>query len=879
MASPCAVGVAAYILSASPGVSKERVKEIIEQSADDIIYPFGGDSLYSPGKDIYSGYGRINLNSALQLLSGRLAKIDYPYENALVSGYVPIMGTASGDSFQSYVLEYGEGYLPASWIEIKSSVNPVRKDTLGIWNSTGLTGLYTLRLTAGDQNQATVNVIAQNGTYVKITSPTEDDTVKGLVEIHGYTIIPDFSQYTLKYGSGEIPSSWDTIITSTKMVADGILANWLLSFIPEGNSTLRLSVEDTIGQIYTDEVRVQVKNIATGGWYRNLSSWGSLSPAVGDINGDGYEEVVIGVGGPVWWKKTGGVEVFSHSGEQEPYWPKDTVQNMMSSPALGDLDNDGIDDIVICSELGVYAYRSSSLDWFDSACTRGNDTWSLATSLIADLENDGQPEVLMINNQGEIFAWRNNGEPVIPGGNGIFAQTVWWIYSWMAFPCVSVADLDKDGENEVIAGQAHATSGSFGDYSGKGGIYIWDIDGNLLLGPGDYPDTFTKIFGIAISNVDSSEDLEVVVFGQNQSRLAIWAFKKNGTQPPAYPIISNELIAGWWWGNHPAIGDLDRDGILEIVISVWTIGEARIYAWHQDGTPLTPAGPLISIKSPDAQRKREVLSTLGNSIEEITAKLKNMGREKLYSLFSALGDTIFTSVGETFGSPILADVNGDGNVDIIARAGYYFGSGYERVLAWDYEGNLIPGFPLYASSEPSILTNFPYSPVITDMDKDGKLNLILATDWPENKLICWEFNTDYQPKTMHWPKYMHDKANSGVFRLEDYTEVKGEEEIQVPTFFSLSQNYPNPLNPSTTMPFQVGSLKFGVWRPIHANLTIYNILGQRVRTLVNENKLPGRYEIFWDGKDDKGKEVSSGIYFYQLKAGGFKETRKMVLLR
>ncbi len=115
--------------------------------------------------------------------------------------------------------------------------------------------------------------------------------------------------------------------------------------------------------------------------------------------------------------------------------------------------------------------------------------------------------------------------------------------------------------------------------------------------------------------------------------------------------------------------------------------------------------------------------------------------------------------------------------------------------------------------------------------------------------------------------------------------------------FSLSQNYPNPFNPATTIPFTVhGSRKtvnspvhttqksiYGsqltVNSPIHTTLTIYNILGQRVKTLVDEDKLPGEYKIIWDGKDDKGNSVSSGIYFYRLKAGEFTEVKKMLLIK
>jgi hypothetical protein len=104
-----------------------------------------------------------------------------------------------------------------------------------------------------------------------------------------------------------------------------------------------------------------------------------------------------------------------------------------------------------------------------------------------------------------------------------------------------------------------------------------------------------------------------------------------------------------------------------------------------------------------------------------------------------------------------------------------------------------------------------------------------------------------------------------------------EEPVSIPRIFFLGQNYPNPFNPATKIQFRVESLEFG--EPIHTTLSIYNILGQKVRVLLDKEMRPGRYEIIWDGRDEKGKEVSSGIYFYQLKTGDYKEIRKMVLLR
>ncbi|MDH4222265.1 MAG: S8 family serine peptidase [candidate division Zixibacteria bacterium] len=872
MAAPCAAGVAAFILAASPGISITRVKEILQQSADDIIYPYGGDSLYSPGKDIYSGYGRVNLNSALQLLSGRLAKIDYPFENMLVSGYVPIIGTASGDSFQNYILDYGEGYTPESWSQIANSVIPLSKDTLGIWNSSGLSGVYTLRLTVGDQNREVVHLIAGNSPYVEISYPEEGDTIKGYTQISGYTIIPDFSCYTLEYGYGELPVSWDTIITSTKMIADEVLGNWMVNFLDEARYTMRLTAKANSGVTYSDSVVVEVKSIVSSGWFSELPNFGSLSPAVGDIDGDGYSEVVVGVGGSTI-AEMGGIEVFSHTGELEPGWPKDTDKKMMSSPALADLNGDGIEDIVLCSNQGLHAYLSNSTSWFISVSTGGNNFWSLATPVIADLENDGHNEILMINNSGKVYAWRDNGSSFIPGNNGVFAQAIGNEYKYEDFPCLIIADLDNDYKNEVIAGIANGYTG---------GIYIWDITGTQLLAPGDYPEVFTRVFGIAVANIDDVNDLEVIVFGSNQDYLTLSAFKKNGTQVPGYPIEIEDLQSGEWFGNHPAIGDLEGDGIMEIVTSIFTIGEARIYAWHQDGTPLGVIGPdglMVSMSLPDKELKRSVLSSLGNSIGEIFAKIREMGKEELYTMFSTSGnDPVFVSVPETFGSPILADVNADDRVDIIARAGYYYGTGYERVFAWDYEGNIIPGWPLYVSEEPASFTFYPYSPVICDVDNDGKLNLVLATDYSDLKLICWEFNTSYDLNKMHWPRYMHDKQNSGVFRLEDYLEVE-EEDITVPACFSLSQNYPNPFNSITTIPFSLKVQGSTFKESTHTSLVIYNILGQKVRTLLDKEMMPGIHQAVWDGKDGRDNTVTSGIYFYRLETENYTQTKKMVFLK
>jgi hypothetical protein len=114
--------------------------------------------------------------------------------------------------------------------------------------------------------------------------------------------------------------------------------------------------------------------------------------------------------------------------------------------------------------------------------------------------------------------------------------------------------------------------------------------------------------------------------------------------------------------------------------------------------------------------------------------------------------------------------------------------------------------------------------------------------------------------------------------ISKVTKVEGEPSL-LPVQFDLKQNYPNPFNTSTSIPFSLkvqGSISK---EPTHTSLNIYNILGQKVRTLLDEKMFPGDHRVIWDGKDDKGNEISSGIYFYQLKVGDYKETRKMTLLR
>ena len=93
-----------------------------------------------------------------------------------------------------------------------------------------------------------------------------------------------------------------------------------------------------------------------------------------------------------------------------------------------------------------------------------------------------------------------------------------------------------------------------------------------------------------------------------------------------------------------------------------------------------------------------------------------------------------------------------------------------------------------------------------------------------------------------------------------------------PEVFSLANNYPNPFNPATT-------IKYALPQAADVELTVYNVLGQPVRTLIAEHQNAGRYVVEWDATNDSGHSLSSGMYFYRLEAGGDLEVKKMLLLK
>lgn len=114
---------------------------------------------------------------------------------------------------------------------------------------------------------------------------------------------------------------------------------------------------------------------------------------------------------------------------------------------------------------------------------------------------------------------------------------------------------------------------------------------------------------------------------------------------------------------------------------------------------------------------------------------------------------------------------------------------------------------------------------------------------------------------------------TGTISVEMVTGVlDGREGAMLPGGYALAQNYPNPFNANTVISYALSSTA-------EVSIDVFDILGRRVTTLVNERQAPGVYETSWDGRDDKGRDVASGTYFYRLRLGAQVYKRKMVMLK
>ena len=181
-----------------------------------------------------------------------------------------------------------------------------------------------------------------------------------------------------------------------------------------------------------------------------------------------------------------------------------------------------------------------------------------------------------------------------------------------------------------------------------------------------------------------------------------------------------------------------------------------------------------------------------------------------------------------------APVSGDAHIEAYTTAGVLVGEGR-------YSNGVLKFTPVYGNDQ--IATTYP---------RDG------------------EEVTLYVNGARTYPDIAFSSDGRRVDIRERFTTASGAGEL--PTGWSLAQNYPNPFNPSTNIAFSLANAT-------EVHLTVTNLLGQTVRTLAVGSMPSGEHVVTWDGCDDAGKTVSTGVYFYRLETADFTQTRKMMLVK
>jgi hypothetical protein len=391
------------------------------------------------------------------------------------------------------------------------------------------------------------------------------------------------------------------------------------------------------------------------GWPKNIGGMVASSPVMADLDLDGDYEVVIG-------SEDGTVYVWQGDGSSLAGWPAAIGYNVISTPAVGDVNGDGDLDIVgVSTQTGVNAPKSKIYAWnLDGSTiwTKTITTGVVSSPALGDIDADGDLEIVVGAEDNNIYAWNSDGTdvtgwPISTGGEILNSP--------------AMADLDEDGDLEIVAGSA------------DGSVYAWHHDGTLYWSMAIGP---VYESSPAAADIDGDGALEIVIGSES----GLHAINHDGTL-----LWSNSIGST----SSPALGDINADGALEIVVGTSSLAPANeVHLLSNDGT-------VVWSKQLGAEGMGEYREIVGSSpaigdldgdgsVEIIVATIATFGDGGyIYAWDNAgnlawsalMGGAKFTTTGS---SPAAGDIDGDGDIEVVA------GSIDGKVHAWDFTGSYDP---------------------------------------------------------------------------------------------------------------------------------------------------------------------------------------------
>jgi hypothetical protein len=544
--------------------------------------------------------------------------------------------------------------------------------------------------------------------------------------------------------------------------------------------------------------------------------------AVGDIDGDGTLEIVMASDEVYVWHHDG-TELLDGDSNSQTLGPFTNLNTILqpSGIVLAQLDDQpGLEMIV--SDRGtaiqIYIFRKDGSvlpGWPQSLAGLPGTDWNWATPAVGDLDGDGDPEIVVNTVNGVTWAWHQDGSEVLdgdanPATHGVFFTREGATFEW-SHSSPALYDLDHDGGKDII----------FGCKTDNSGVK------------------------------------------------RLMALKSDGTNVPGFPYIAIGAI-----DNSPAVGDLNNDGVMEIVFYDWA---QNLYVVQEDGTDypgfpvnygvgssLQPA-PSVALGDMDIDGQLEIVFAVN-----VAGDLSTMMVFDTDVAGGTSGDLLSgwpkDLPGSSESSPVLGDIDGDEIPDIIFGIGGFNEDSPNNMYAFHADGQAIDGFPITLTGP-----IWP-SPVITDLDHDFDVDIVYG-GW-DRIVHVWDMPFAYDRRNVPWPTFHGNMQRDGVLFPIAMVGVD-DPEVQLPTALKVGTPYPNPFNPSTSVrlyvPGETGSAEL--------ELSVYDVLGRRVRVLHQGAISPGWHTLVWDGRDDKGQGQASGMYFMRARSSGLDAIRKMTLLK
>jgi len=465
-----------------------------------------------------------------------------------------------------------------------------------------------------------------------------------------------------------------------------------------------------------------------------------------------------------------------------------------------------------------------------------------------------------------------------------------WVYtfydlscSYDAYSSVAVGDIDGDGNQEILS-LVDTSPGISGQKGFQ--VFEWSPDSLSFLSQPTYTwdmglDSVWEASQIYVEDLDNDSKEEIVVSVMDgpwsqlglggTSRLMIFELESATDDSANFNIEYTDEVWSNWSGYNISVGDLDNDGLKEIytvgyeyfhLIIHESTGEDE-YAYQTDfyisSELYERANQGIIVTDIDANGENEMIC-LTSGVNSLAGELLTPGS---FFIASGVGDVsslsysnfnLFSSYDGGLRQVAVGDADGDGSLNIYL-AGHYD----EAVYDWEYGGG-----------DPMDPNNYVEKAIFMDDTTD---NFTPGNDQGRvrvAKLFTGDIDNDGSGDIVFTSaSFAADKPH--LYMIEHSGTLEAlEENPSMPNKISISQNYPNPFNPETR--FQYNIPVDGV-----VSIKVYDILGKKIKTLVNQWKSAGVHNEIWNGQNDNNQVVSSGVYFYQVKVGDEQIIKKMIL--